>query len=110
MAFRLYRTTRRLYGQVEEALRRLQVWPLLQDQPTLCGLVALYVTGLLLLDARPTQPRISEWLPARSHDVLNRLPRTMPWSTRTLMRRLIVFAAGLSQRLGRPGYLMVDDV
>ena len=90
MAFRLYRTTRRLYGQVEEALRRLHVWSLWQDQPTLCGLVALYVTGLLLLDARPTQPRISERLPARSHDALNRLLRTMPWSTRTLMRGLIV--------------------
>jgi hypothetical protein len=110
MAFRLYRTTRRLYGQVEGALRRLHVVPLLQDHPTLCGLLALYVTGLLLLEARPTQPRISERLPARSHDALNRLLRTMPWSTRALMRGLIAFTGGLSQRLGRPGYLMVDDV
>ncbi len=103
MAFRLYRTTRRLYGQVAWALRRLQVLPTLLDHPTLCGLLTLYVTGLLLLDARPTQPRISERLPARSHDALNRLLRTMPWSTRALMRGLIGCARGLSQRLGVPG-------
>jgi hypothetical protein len=110
MTLRLYRTTRRLYCQVEGALRRLQVPSSFQEHPTLVGLLTLYVTGLVLLDARPTQPRISERLPARSHDALNRLLRTMPWSTRLLMRALIGFAQGLSHQLGTPGYLMVDDV
>ena len=110
MTLRLYRTTRRLYCQIEGALRRLQVQSSFQEHPTLWGLLTLYVTGLVLLDARPTQPRISERLPARSHDALNRLLRTMPWSTRLVMQGLIVFAQGLSHQLGTPGYLMVDDV
>jgi DDE superfamily endonuclease len=110
MALRLYRTTQRLYGQVAWALRGLHVRPAVGANPTTFGLIALYVTGLLLLDARPTQPRISERLPARSHDALNRLLRTMPWSTRALLRGLSEFVRGLSERLGTPGYLVVDDV
>jgi hypothetical protein len=110
MALRLYRTTQRLYGQVVWALRALPQGPAVAAPPTLFGLLALYVTGLLLLDARPTQPRIAERLPARSHDALNRLLRTMPWSTRGLMRGLLGVARGLSQRLDVPGYLVVDDV
>jgi hypothetical protein len=110
MALRLYRTTQQLYGQVVGALHDLHVGSAVGGQPTLFGLLALYVTGLLLLDARPTQPRIAERLPARSHDALNRLLRTMPWSTRALLRGLIGFAQGLSRHLGRPGYLVVDDV
>src|SRR2546426_9826770 len=85
MALRLYRTTRRLYGQVEGALRSVYLVPAVGRNPTTFGLVVLYVTGLLLLDARPTQTRISAKLPARGHDALNRLLRTMPLSTRALM-------------------------
>src|SRR4051795_221787 len=110
MALRLYRTTQRLYGQVVGALQVLHVGSAGAGEPTLFGLLALYVTGLLLLDARPTQPRIAERLPARRHDALNRLLRTMPWSTRALLRGLLGFAQTLSRRLGRPGYLVVDDV
>jgi hypothetical protein len=89
MAMRLYRTTRRWYLQVEGALRRLHVRAAVGGNPIAFGLVALYVTGLVLLDARPTQPRISEKLPARGHDALNRLLRTMPLSTRALLRGLL---------------------
>jgi hypothetical protein len=110
MALRLYRTTRPLYGQVVAALQALQVLAAVGGNPTAFGLVALYVTGLVLLDARPTQPRISERLPARSHDALNRLLRTMPLSTRALMAALVGFVRGLSRRLGTPGYVCVDDV
>jgi hypothetical protein len=110
MALRLYRTTQQLYGQVVGALHDLHVGSAVAGQPTLFGLLALYVTGLLLLDARPTQPRIAERLPARRHDALNRLLRTMPWSTRALLRALIVVAQTLSGRLGLLGYLVVDDV
>jgi hypothetical protein len=63
-----------------------------------------------VLDARQTQPRISERLPPRSHDALNRLLRMMPLSTRALLRGLITFARHLSRRFGTPGYLCVDDV
>ena len=84
MACRLYRTTRRLYSQVTGVLRALHVPAAVGDNPTRCGLVALYVTGLVLLDARPSQTRISLVLPARAHDALNRLLRTVPLSTRAL--------------------------
>ena len=46
------------------------------------------------------------WRRAREHAALNRLLRTMPWSTRVLMRLLLEFA----RRLDRPGYLVLDDV
>src|SRR5215211_8299107 len=110
MAFRLYRTTRRLYSQVTQALRTLHVPAAVGHNPTRFGLVALYVTGLLLLDARPSQTRISQVLPAREHDALNRLLRTVPLSTRALLAGTLVVVAGLSRGLGPPGYLVVDDV
>jgi hypothetical protein len=110
MAFRLYRTTRRLYGQITTALRQLYVAAAVEGNPTRFGLVALYVTGLVLLDARPSQTRISQVLPARAHDALNRLLRTVPLSTRALLAGTIGLAAGLSRALGTLGYLVVDDV
>jgi hypothetical protein len=70
------------------------------------ALVTLAVTGLLLLDARPTQARVAPVLPARAHDALNRLLRTLPCSTRALMTLLMVFV----QRLDQRGYLIVDNV
>jgi hypothetical protein len=104
MASRLYRTTRQLYLAVWHALARLQLTTL--GTPTLAALIALAVTGLILLDARPSQTRVARVLPARHHDALNRLLRTMPWSTRALMALLLAFA----KRLARDGYLALDDV
>jgi hypothetical protein len=104
MASRLYHTTLPLYRAVERALRLLDLAQL--GSPTLTGLIALVVTGLILLDARPTQTRVARRLPAREHDALNRLGRTMPLSTRGLMRLLIAFA----RRVGGDGYLILDDV
>jgi len=104
MASRLYRTTRQLYLHVERCVQHLDLLAL--GTPTLGGLLALYVTGLLLLDARPTQTRVTRFLPARCHDALNRLLRPMPLSTRALMRVLVAFA----QRLEQPGHLCLDDV
>ena len=54
MASRLYRTTRPLYLQVTGALDQLGVATV--ASPTTAILIALYVTGLVLLDARPMQP------------------------------------------------------
>lgn len=104
MASRLYRSTRELYRQVEGALRRLQMAQL--GTPTMVALVALMVTGLILLDKRQTQTRVAAFLPGRCHDALNRLLRTMPLSTRALMERIGAFAG----RLGQAGYLCLDDV
>ena len=104
MASRLYRTTRQLFVAVERALLRLQLSRL--GTPTLTALITLVVTGLILLDARPTQTRLARFLPARSHDALNRLSREMPFSSRALMALLLAFA----KRLGRDGYLVLDDV
>jgi hypothetical protein len=104
MASRLYRTTRPLYLAVEQVLWQLQM-PLL-GSPTLFILIALSVTGLILLTARPTQTRVARRLPARAHDALNRTVRSMPWSSRLLMRLL----CGFAKRLGRDGYLVLDEV
>src|SRR5262245_31261332 len=99
MALRLYRTTRRL--EVSAAVR---------GNPTRFGLIALYVTGLVLLDARPSQTCISQALPARGHDALNRLLRTVPRSTRARLAGSLVLLAGISRALGTPGFLLVDNV
>jgi len=93
-----------LYLAVEQVLWQLQV-PLV-GSPTLAALIALSVTGLILLSARPTQTRVARHLPGRAHDALNRSLRTLPWSTRVLMRLL----SGFAQRLGRGGYLVLDEV
>ena len=104
MASRLYRTTRPLYLQVCRVLDHLGVAAV--GSVTMAILIALYVTGLVLLDARPTQTRVTRVLPGRCHDALNRLLRSMPLSTRTLMALLI----GWIRRLGTAGYVCLDDV
>jgi DDE superfamily endonuclease len=108
VASRLYSTTRPLYARVVHLLGQLGVAEI--GSPTTAALVALYVAGLILLDARPTQTRLSRVLPGRCHDALNRLLRVTPLSTRALMGGLLRLAQALSQRLGTPGYLCVDDV
>jgi hypothetical protein len=110
MALRLSHRTRRLYDQVTSALRRLDVPAAIGGNPTVFGLVALYVTGLVLLDARQSQTRSSQPLPAQEHAALNRLLRTVPLSTRALLAGPRVLVAGLSRALGTVGYLVVDDV
>jgi len=101
---RLYSATRALFRQVRRQLRSLGLAQV--GSPTTVLLIALYVTGLLLLDRRPTQTRVTRFLPARGHDALNRLLRCMPWSTRTLMGLLSAWV----KRRGQTGSLALDDV
>jgi hypothetical protein len=103
VASRLYRTTRPLYLQVTRVLDQLGV---AVGSPTTAVLIALYVTGLILLDARPTQTHVTRVLPGRCHDALNRLLRTTPWSTRKLLAPLVAWIRHASL----PGYLCLDDV
>jgi hypothetical protein len=105
VASRLYRTTRPLYLQVWRRLDQLGLTATI-GSPTTAILIALYVTGLVLLDARPTQTRVARLLPGRCHDALNRLLRTAPWSTRALLGLLVAWI----RRLGASGYLCLDDV
>jgi hypothetical protein len=104
VASRLYRTTRPLYLQVTRALDQLGLATI--GNPTTAVLIALYVTGLVLLDAHPTQTRVARLLPGRCHDALNRLLRTTPWSTRALTSLLVAWI----RRMGASGYLCLDDV
>jgi len=60
--------------------------------PLVFGLMAIYITGLLLLDRRQNGTRIADWLPARAHDALNRLLRTHELSTRAVMKAVIGWA------------------
>jgi len=103
MASRLYPTTRRLFKQVVRSLRAFGLGATLS--PLVFGLMAIYITGLLLLDRRQNGTRIADWLPARAHDALNRLLRTHELSTRAVMKAVI----GWAKQLGS-GYLVVDDV
>jgi hypothetical protein len=64
------------------------------------------VTGLVLLDAHPTQTRVTRLLPGRCHDALHRLLRTTPWSTRKLLAPLVAWI----RRTGAAGYRCLDDV
>jgi DDE superfamily endonuclease len=104
VASRLYRTTRPLYLQVCRILDQLGAATI--GSPTTAVLIALYVTGLIVLDARPTQTRVTRVLPGRCHDALNRLLRTTPLSTRRLLGLLVAWVV----RSGVPGYLCLDDV
>jgi DDE superfamily endonuclease len=104
VASRLYRTIRPLYLQVTRALDQLGVATV--GSPTTAILIALYVTGLIVLDARPTQTRVTRLLPGRCHDALNRLLRTTCWSTRALTRLLVAWI----RRMRASGYLCLDDV
>ncbi len=90
MASRLYRTTRPLYLAIEHGLRRVRLREL--GSPTLLILMVWTVTGLLLLNARPSHTRLARVLLARCHDAMGRLLRDMPWSTRALSRLLITSA------------------
>jgi hypothetical protein len=108
VASRLYSTTRALHAQVVRLLGQLGVGAI--GSPTTVAVAALYVAGLILLDARPTQTRVSRALPGRCHDALNWLLRSTPLSTRALRGGLIRYAQVLSRRLGRPGYPCVDDI
>lgn len=104
MASRLYLTTRPLFAHVLGVLTWLGLTAV--GTPTTVLLVALAVTGLILLDTRQTQTRVTRFLPGRCHDALNRLLRLTPFSTRALMRLLIQAVI----RWGPSGYLMLDDV
>jgi DDE superfamily endonuclease len=104
VASRLYRTTRPLYLEVSRILQQLGIASV--AGPTAVLLIALYLTGLVLLDVRPTQTRVTRLLPGRCHDALNRLLRVTPWSTRALLGLLVAWI----RRSGRPGYVCLDDV
>jgi hypothetical protein len=93
-----------LYLQVTGALDQLGAATV--GSPTTAILLALYVAGLILLDAHPTQTRVTRLLPGRCHDALNRLLRVTPLSTRRLLGLLVAWVA----RSGVPGYLCLDDV
>jgi putative transposase len=103
VASRLYPTTKRLFKQVFQVLKALGLGVTLP--PLLFALMALYITGLLLLDRRQNGTRIAAWLPARAHDAINRLLRIHFVSTRALMKAVIAWARPLGT-----GYLVIDDV
>lgn len=104
MASRLYSNTRQLYCQVADCFAVLGLAAL--GSPTLVALIGLYVTGLILLDVRQTQTRVTHFLPARCHDALNRLLRLMLLSTRATMGLLVNWVKHLRLK----GYLCLDDV
>ena len=106
MTSRLYRTTRPLAAQVALMVDRLGVRAVV-GSPTTVALIALYVSGLVLIDGRQTQTRVTLFLPSRAHDALNQLLRVMPLSTRALMGLLMAFCKG---RRHGDGYLCLDDV
>jgi len=105
MASRLYRSTQPLYLEVLRRLRHLGIAA--ATSPTTFALIALYISGLILLDRRQTQTRLSRFLPARCHDAINRLLRLTPLSTRALMGAVV---RRIKRQEGASGYLCLDDV
>jgi len=74
--------------------------------PTQLGLVCLYISGLILLDRQQTNTRVTDYLPARCHDAINRWLRVVPFSSRALLELCAAFV----RRSGVTGYLSLDDV
>ncbi len=104
MVSHLYASTRSLWEQVEAAIAALDVG---RGRPRrVVEVMALYVTGLILLEKSQTAVRIATVLPGRAHDALNRLLRVLPWSPHQLILSLIRWV----QRQTGPGYLCLDDV
>lgn len=104
MVSRLYASTRSLWEQVETTIAALDVG---RGRPRrVVEVMALYVTGLILLEKGQTAVRIATVLPGRAHDALNRLLRVLPWSPQHLILGLIRWV----QRQTGPGYLCLDDV
>ncbi len=104
MASRLYPSTRDIFLQVVRVLTQLSLQNALSQ--TCLAHAALYILGLILLESRQTPWRIQQWLPARSHDALNRLLRVQRISTRAIMAALI----GFCRTLPVTGYLCLDNV
>ena len=105
MASRLYPITRWLFGQVVENLKVVGLKVILS--PLVFSLMAIYITGLILLDRRQNGTRISNWLPARAHDAINRLLRIHKVSTRAMMRAvsgvfLLLFGFGVQDSTVNP--------
>ena len=69
------------------------------------ALMAVYVTGIILLEKKQTATRIARWLPSREHDALNRLLRCCQWSTSQLLACIMQWASKLGV-----GYICIDDV
>jgi len=104
MVSRLYANTRSLWEQVETAIAALEVG---RGRPRrLVEVMALYVTGLILLEKGQTAVRIATVLPGRAHDALNRLLRILTWSPHQL---ILSFARWVQRQTGS-GYLCLDDV
>jgi len=104
MVSRLYANTRSLWEQVKTAIAALDVG---RGRPCrLVEVMALYVTGLILLEKGQSAVRIATVLPGRAHDALNRLLRVLPWSPHHLVLSLVRWV----QRQMGPGYLCLDDV
>jgi len=104
MVSRLYASTRSLWEQVETAIAALGVGR--GRSRRVVEVMALYVTGLILLEKGQTAVRIATVLPGRAHDALNRLLRILPWSPQQLILGLVRWV----QRQVGPGYLCLDDV
>jgi hypothetical protein len=92
-----------LFKQVFHGLKAIGLGAILR--PLSFGVLAMYTSGLLLLDRRQNGTRISVWLPVRCHDAINRLLNNSKISSRALMRTVLTWA----KRLGK-GYLAIDDM
>jgi hypothetical protein len=101
MVSRLHATTRPLFQQLVFLLLSLP----LGLPPGRLQRVALYLTGLILLDRDQTACRIARYLPGRRHDSLNYLLRRGRLFPQEMMGGLALWA----QSLG-PGFFSLDDV
>ena len=68
--------------------------------------IAVYLSGLTVLDTRPTQANIANTIGKVSHDALNRLTKPIAIKATTIANTAIGLITGIPQL----GYLILDDV
>lgn len=82
----------------------LQATPYISAKTLLA--VAVYLSGLTVLDKRPTQANIANTIGKVSHDALNRIAKPIAINATLIANTIIYLTTGIPQL----GYLILDDV
>ena len=68
--------------------------------------LAVYLTGIILIEKRPNQANIARTIGGVSHDALNRIAKTLAPAVVAFTQTTLTLITGCTP----PGYLILDDV